>query len=222
MSCARSGRSEFCPGSSRTGTLTSWPRCAGGWAFTIACRVELSIASTNPSPSTLCVLRMAITLTRDGITRSWCLMYSARVREWMREPPGWSVHTPFCHIPARVSVIWLVAPKTGLAMWHSPQPRALKTGPSPSSSPSGPANSPTAASMLHSSGGTAGDRSDTLARSAWRAQNSARNPLSLPSYPVGASVACAARAAWAAWVADAPSAPAATWAACRLAWFATD
>jgi hypothetical protein len=36
--------------------------------------VLLSIASTNPSPSTLIVLRTAITLARDGLTRSWNLM----------------------------------------------------------------------------------------------------------------------------------------------------
>ena len=167
----------------------SWPRCAGGWAFTMACRVELATASTNPLPRMLMVLREAITLARDGMHALLELdVRTTSVREWIRDPPGWSVNTPRRNRPARVSVIWLVAPRTGLAMWHSPQPAALKTGPSPSSAVSGPVNSSTAASMLHSSCGIAGDSSDSFANSAWCAQNSARKPLSSPSNPVGASV----------------------------------
>ena len=43
----------------------SWPRTDDGWLFAMFCSVSLAIASTKPSPSTLIVLRSAITFA-DG------------------------------------------------------------------------------------------------------------------------------------------------------------
>src|ERR1044071_3534901 len=108
----------------------------------------------------------------------------------MRDPPGCSVNTPVVALknPARFSLIWLVAPSPGFDEWHSPHPTPLKIGPIPAAVSSGPVNSSTAVSKLHSSSGIAGESAVSVANAAWLAQNSSANPLDPPSKPVTASV----------------------------------
>src|SRR5262245_22479285 len=77
--------------------------------------------------------------------------------------------------------------KPGFELWHSPQPVALKIGPSPFATVSGPVNSSVAASKLHSSSGICGEFGESV-RASWFAQNSSGKPLDSPSKPVGASV----------------------------------
>ncbi len=145
-------------------------------------RVVLASASTNPSPSTLMVFRSAITFAWAGSTRS--ISRGRNDRSWMREPPGWSVKISELKNPARLSVIWLVAPRIGLAMWHSAQALPLKIGPSPAAVSLGPVNASTAVSKLHASSGIRGESSVSFASAAWFAQNSSANPLSSTRNPV--------------------------------------
>jgi len=142
------------------------------------------MASTYPSPRTLRVERSAVTLVEAAIVRSWS--FGLYARSWMSDPPGWSVNTPFRIGPARFSVNWLVAPRIWLATWHSPQPRALKMGPTPSASASGPVNSSMAVARLHSASGMSGELGESVKR-LWFAQNSRAKPLSSLSKPVTAS-----------------------------------
>ena len=131
------------------------------------------------------MLRNAITFVADGITSSWS---SGRaIDPGSGILPDGRVNAVPLKKPARFSVIWLVAPRIGLAMWHSPQPAALKIGPSPSAMVSGPVNSSTAASKLHSSSGIFGELGEFI-RASWFAQNSSAKPLDVTSNPVGASV----------------------------------
>ena len=111
----------------------------------------------------------------------------------MSDPPGWSVNVLPFQKPARRSMIWLVAPRIWLAIWHSPQPAPLKIGPRPSAVVSGPVNSSTAASKSHSSSGIRGELGE-LVNASWFAQNSSANPFDSTENPVGASVGPSATA----------------------------
>ena len=132
----------------------SSPRIDDGWWLAMASSVPLWIASTNPSPSKLREERNVVTLVCAGDVSSWS--DGGIARSWMRDPPGCSRNTAPSKKPARFSVIWLEPPRIGVK-WHSPQPAALKIGPRPSATDSGPVNSSAAVSKLHSSSGIIGE-----------------------------------------------------------------
>src|SRR5207247_627446 len=112
---------------SATGTWMNCPRMPAGWLFVIATRVLLSMDSTKPSPRVLSDVRKVRTLFPPR-TRSWNA--GSMARSLISDPPGWSTKLNPLKLPARSSVIWLMAPVVGF-WWHSAQDCALYTGPSP-------------------------------------------------------------------------------------------
>ena len=107
----------------------SSPRIDAGWlARDVLQRGCCAIASTNPSPSTLteAAERHDVGARRNAVS-SWS--DGGIARSWMRDPPGCSKNVAPSKKPARFSVIWLEPPRIGVR-WHSPQPVALKIGPS--------------------------------------------------------------------------------------------
>src|SRR6516162_709228 len=120
------------------------PRVARFWLAAMLSNVLSSMASTNPSPSVFSTARSARIFSESGS----CSCASAQVDRSLTIERPMMVLAPWLigivgftnapvvgsRCPARISVIWLGPPVTGLR-WQSAQELALNTGPSPSSMP---------------------------------------------------------------------------------------